>query len=197
MRADLWRIFVSLGVPGLALGVLYMLFQHFKWQFPKVPRRWVGPIIVLFITVTGVLVYSALYFWAPVRPSLATGPSFVSNAITNASVAGHWSAEVVWARNTKDQWGFTFETLGDDLFGTAFTWDGAPRDIREGQIKGDQIFFKIVWKDRPMYGSTPAYRDFWTTFRGQAGKDKIHFTMQREDDEPFKFTAVKDAPKAQ
>ncbi len=62
MEPDIWRIFVSLGVPGLALGVLYMLFRQFKWQFPIVPHAWVGPIIVLFIAVTGALVYSALYF---------------------------------------------------------------------------------------------------------------------------------------
>lgn len=69
MNLDFWRIVVSLGVPGLALGVLYMLFRRFNWQFPKVPRAWTGPIVVLFIIVIGLLVYAALYFWAPNRTS--------------------------------------------------------------------------------------------------------------------------------
>jgi len=43
----IWKVFVSLGVPGVALGVFYMLFRKFHWTFPAVPKSWVGPIIVL------------------------------------------------------------------------------------------------------------------------------------------------------
>lgn len=57
---DVWKLFASLGVPGLALGVYYMLFRQFKWEFPKVPRIWVGPIIVLFMVLTAAIVYTAL-----------------------------------------------------------------------------------------------------------------------------------------
>lgn len=62
---DIWKIFASLGVPGLALGVLYMLFRTFKIDLPKVPRVWGGPIVVMFMFLTSGLVFSALYMWKP------------------------------------------------------------------------------------------------------------------------------------
>ncbi len=49
-----------------------MLFRRFHWQFPEVPRVWVGPIIVLFMAITGGIVYTALENWAPVRPTVTT-----------------------------------------------------------------------------------------------------------------------------
>lgn len=62
---ELWKVFASLGIPGLALGVFYMLSRQFKWKFPQVPRIWVGPIIILFIiSVSGITLY-ALTLWAP------------------------------------------------------------------------------------------------------------------------------------
>ena len=57
---DIWKVFASFGIPGLALGVYYMLFRQFKWDFPRVPRSWVGPIIVLFMLLTAAIVYRAL-----------------------------------------------------------------------------------------------------------------------------------------
>ena len=63
----LWKVFVSLGVPGLALGVFYMLVRRFEWKFPAVPRKWVAPIIALFLVLTFGLVFTALVLWAPGR----------------------------------------------------------------------------------------------------------------------------------
>jgi hypothetical protein len=62
---DFWRIVAALGVPGLALGVFFMLLKGFHWRFPSVPRNWVGPIIVLFLVLTSVVVLFALNRWAP------------------------------------------------------------------------------------------------------------------------------------
>jgi hypothetical protein len=62
---EIWKIFVSLGVPGLALGVFYMLFRTFSFKFPKVPRNWVGPIIVLFMLLTSGVIFYALTLWSP------------------------------------------------------------------------------------------------------------------------------------
>ena len=62
---DLWKVFVSLGVPGLALGVFYMLFRTFSFDFPAVPSKWVGPIIVLFMLLTSSVTFYALSLWSP------------------------------------------------------------------------------------------------------------------------------------
>lgn len=68
MEIGLWKIFLSLGIPGLALGVFYMLFRSFKWKFPNLPRTWVAPILILFMILSSSLVLFTLYFWSP-KPS--------------------------------------------------------------------------------------------------------------------------------
>ena len=70
---EFWKIAVSLGVPGLALGVFYMLFRSFHWDFPRVPQKWVAPIIILFILVTAGVILTALVLWAPSQPPPTNG----------------------------------------------------------------------------------------------------------------------------
>lgn len=74
MESKLFKIFASLGVPGLALGVFYMLFKKFNWQFPIVPTEWVGPIIVLFMLLVSGIVFYALTIYKPSDKALA-GPN--------------------------------------------------------------------------------------------------------------------------
>ena len=67
---EIWPIFTSLGVPGLALGILYMLFRRFQWNFPRVPRNYVGPIIILYmLLISGIILFAlylfALHLWKP------------------------------------------------------------------------------------------------------------------------------------
>jgi hypothetical protein len=65
---------VSLGVPGLALGIFYMLFRTFDWEFPIVPSNWVGPIIVLSMVLTSVIIFYTLTLWRPQsRPVFVPG----------------------------------------------------------------------------------------------------------------------------
>jgi hypothetical protein len=68
-----WKIFASLGVPGLALGVFYMLFRTFKFPMPAVPKNWVGPIVVLFMLLIAGITLFALQKFAP-APSELTFP---------------------------------------------------------------------------------------------------------------------------
>ena len=57
-----WQIVVGLGVPGLALGVLYMLFKGLEWDLNKKGPR--NAAIVFMVLVTG-LVWSALKIYGP------------------------------------------------------------------------------------------------------------------------------------
>jgi len=63
----LWQVFAGLGVPGLALGVMYMLFRRFRWEFAKVQAKWVGPIVVLFLALVGGITFYALSLFSPAR----------------------------------------------------------------------------------------------------------------------------------
>lgn len=69
MESRILRILVSLGVPGVALGIFYLLFRTFKWEFAQVPEGWVGPIVVLFMILVSGVVFYTLTLWRPVRPS--------------------------------------------------------------------------------------------------------------------------------
>lgn len=86
----LWKVFVSLGVPGLALGVFYMLLKQFEWKFSAVPRKWVAPIVVLFLVLTSALVFTALVLWAPGRgaaeQSQQRSPAGAGDATASAPV---------------------------------------------------------------------------------------------------------------
>lgn len=62
---ELWKMFASLGVPGVALGVFYFLFLKFDFKLPQVPVKWVGPVIVLFMLLSSSLTFYALTLWAP------------------------------------------------------------------------------------------------------------------------------------
>jgi hypothetical protein len=59
------EVVVSLGVPGLALGILYLLYKKFHFQFPTVPKGYVGPIIILFIVTTAAIVLTAIILFKP------------------------------------------------------------------------------------------------------------------------------------
>lgn len=65
MDITIWKIFVSLGIPGLALGVLYALYSKFNWKFSKVPSSWMGPIVVLFLVLTSGIIFYTLARYAP------------------------------------------------------------------------------------------------------------------------------------
>lgn len=65
MEFDIWKIFSSYGIPGIAFGVFYMLLRTFKFKFPVIAKSWSGPIVVTFmLLVSGVVIYG-LTLWAP------------------------------------------------------------------------------------------------------------------------------------
>lgn len=174
MEPEIWKIFVSLGVPGLALGVLYMLFRQFNWQFPQVPRSWVGPIVVLFILTTAGLIYAALYFWAPVHPSTRTELT-ASNTRASYDISGKWEARLDSYLGPQalrqGRCVFEFAVTGEEVLGTVQDEDHPPREIREGKIAGDQISFVTLteWDKSP-----PTI----ITLRGTIVDDRINFIMQ-------------------
>lgn len=65
MEYKIWKMFISLGVPGLALGIFYMLYNTFDWQLERLPITWVVTIIVLFMILTFTITYRVLTLWSP------------------------------------------------------------------------------------------------------------------------------------
>jgi hypothetical protein len=61
------RSLVVLGVPGAALGVMYLLLRRFNFQFSTVDPTWTAIIVILFLVIVGVITWYALHKWAPLR----------------------------------------------------------------------------------------------------------------------------------
>lgn len=64
-KIEFWEIVVSLGVPGLAIGVLYALFRGFNWKISRIPQRYAGPLAILFMALVAAVTVYALHLWAP------------------------------------------------------------------------------------------------------------------------------------
>ncbi|MCP4744703.1 MAG: tetratricopeptide repeat protein, partial [Desulfobacteraceae bacterium] len=77
----LWKVFTSLGVPGLALGVFYMLFRQFQWDIQPV---WAGPLAVLFMLLTAGLIFYTLTLYAPVNRGSSSEETLSQNDLTKA-----------------------------------------------------------------------------------------------------------------
>jgi hypothetical protein len=67
MESQILRIVVALGVPGLALGVFYLLLKKFNFQFRPIRDTWAAIIAILFLLIGGGITWYALYKWAPDR----------------------------------------------------------------------------------------------------------------------------------
>ena len=61
------RSLVALGVPGVALGIFYLLLRTFNFQFSQISPLWTAAIAVLFLLIVGVITFYALHRWSPDR----------------------------------------------------------------------------------------------------------------------------------
>jgi hypothetical protein len=58
---------VALGVPGVALGMFYLLLRTFNFQFSSIDPTWAAIIAIFFLLIVGGITLYALHKWAPVR----------------------------------------------------------------------------------------------------------------------------------
>jgi hypothetical protein len=66
-ETKLIKVLTVLGVPGVALGVFYLLLKDFSFSFSEVPPSLSALIAILFIAVVGSVAIYALHRWSPVR----------------------------------------------------------------------------------------------------------------------------------
>lgn len=56
---------VTLGVPGVALGIFYLLLKSFNFEFSAVDSTWTVVIVILFLLIVGCVTLFALHRWSP------------------------------------------------------------------------------------------------------------------------------------
>lgn len=83
MEAKIWRLLVSLGVPGVALGVFLILFESVGENLGPIPSEWVGPIAIIFMILVSITTFYALNLWRPLRFPQAGGANskYKANAV--------------------------------------------------------------------------------------------------------------------
>jgi len=59
------KILISLGVPGVALGIFYLLYNKFSFGRNTIPKKYYGPLSVIFLLLVAVVVIFALHLWSP------------------------------------------------------------------------------------------------------------------------------------
>jgi hypothetical protein len=106
---DFWRIVASLGVPGLALGIFYMLFKGASRQWP-ITRKWTPLFLALWMLLGVGIVFFALERYAPERQ---TGPEVYQIRVLVLSSTGQpvddarvWSARGGEAKKVDGGWEF-------------------------------------------------------------------------------------------
>ncbi|MCA9968066.1 MAG: hypothetical protein KC423_27660 [Anaerolineales bacterium] len=71
MESNIIKTLVVLGIPGVALGVFYLLLRGFGFQFETIDPTWAAVIAIIFLLIVGIITLFALSRWAPVRTSNA------------------------------------------------------------------------------------------------------------------------------
>jgi hypothetical protein len=66
MEAKFIRALATLGVPGVALGIFYLLLRGFNFQFSQIDPIITGLVAVLFLLLTASITAYALHLWRPV-----------------------------------------------------------------------------------------------------------------------------------
>ncbi|MGA2937093.1 MAG: hypothetical protein ABSF52_08350 [Syntrophobacteraceae bacterium] len=68
METKFIRVLATLGIPGVALGIFYLLLRAFNFQFSQVDAAWTAAIVIIFLLIVGGITIFALHKWAPIRP---------------------------------------------------------------------------------------------------------------------------------
>ena len=67
METRLLRILAVLGIPGVALGIFYLLLRAFNFKFAQIDPGWTAIIAIMFLLVVGGVTAFALHLWRPTR----------------------------------------------------------------------------------------------------------------------------------
>lgn len=113
MESKILRIVVALGVPGVALGVFYLLLRGFGFNFAPINPVWSAMIAIVFlILVSGITTY-ALHLW---RPTSSRSESPQNDTVTQSVSDDHEAdfgkpyrlgfslAKVAWHSGENLQW---------------------------------------------------------------------------------------------
>jgi hypothetical protein len=65
MERSVIKVLVGLGVPGVALGIFYLLLKSLSFEFSSIDPTWSAIIVILFLVVVAGVTLFALHRWSP------------------------------------------------------------------------------------------------------------------------------------
>ena len=65
MESRILKVLTVLGVPGVAIGVFYLLLRIFSFEFSAIDPTWSALIAIVFLLVVGGVTAFALHRWSP------------------------------------------------------------------------------------------------------------------------------------
>lgn len=65
MDIKYWKAVAALGIPGLALGAFYKLYDKFDWPLNHLPPELVFWLVLVFMVLIAAVVFFALFLWRP------------------------------------------------------------------------------------------------------------------------------------
>lgn len=99
-----WEIAAGLGVPGLALGVLYMLFRNLRFPMAKVPRLWAGWLALAWMVLGCLVVLFALDRFGPRPEAYRLQVTVLESGGQPVHEAQVWSSVGGEAKKTSGGW---------------------------------------------------------------------------------------------
>lgn len=108
MESKILRVMVALGVPGVALGVFYLIFKQFGFTFSTIDPWPSALIAVLFLLIVRAITMFALHKWGP-----ETMPYEQQNRRT--SVRSDFINKAKIARSHLERFGLELEIRPDNL----------------------------------------------------------------------------------
>ena len=137
-EVELWQIFASLGVPGLAFGVFYMLMRVLKWRLPAVPRGYAGPALILFMLLAAGITLAALILYRPIHKE----PTLIGeNILLVTEPADILKAKQVW---TGQQFRLSLKGLPVNA---KVEWT-QPKVGRLSGLKGNEVSYQAIERGR-------------------------------------------------
>ena len=120
-----------------------------------------------------------------------------SESSRSVRLAGEWTAEVTYARNTTHVERFTFNLDGNEVLGTA-SFLGVRRGFLDGTLNGDRVLFSTT--TQVCTGDCTDPKKLVHRYRGRISGDAITFSYTQIEegraDAPIEFTAKRVAESA-
>lgn len=78
MEYKIFKVAATLGVPGVALVIMYLLMKSFGFTFSTIDPVMSGAIAISFLIIVGGITSYALHLWRPHRPTLSVDEKSIS-----------------------------------------------------------------------------------------------------------------------